>query len=145
MYTEIGLYQATIRPQGSMHWEFNDHCESAVFVASLGNEDPGVSRSAQNFFINPQDVVEADLSYPDWLVSVNTTDFRAVLPAAFAQGAKVSTNQQGRLRSSIGTQANLAFINSPAINDVVSHTATTMPVESASSGGDDGQNSEMCT
>lgn len=71
-----------------MHWEFNDHCESAVFVASLGNEDPGVSRSAQNFFINPQEVVEADLSYPDWFANVNTTNFRALLPAAFAQGAK---------------------------------------------------------
>ena len=71
-----------------MHWEFNDHCESAVFVASLGNEDPGVSRSAQNFFINPQEVVEADLSYPDWFKGINTTDFRAQLPAAFAQGAK---------------------------------------------------------
>lgn len=66
VYTEIGLYQAAIRPQGSQHWEFNDHCESAVFVASLSNEDPAVSRTAQNFFINPQDIVEADLSYPNW-------------------------------------------------------------------------------
>ena len=71
-----------------MHWEFNDHCESAVFVASLGNEDPGVSRSAQNFFINPQEVVQADLSYPSWFKGVNTHDFRALLPNAFAQGAK---------------------------------------------------------
>jgi hypothetical protein len=88
VYTEIGLYQGTIRPQGSIHWEFNDHCDSAVFVASLSNEDPGVSRTAQNFFINPQQIVDADLAYPSWLDNVNTTDFRSQLPAAFAQGAK---------------------------------------------------------
>jgi hypothetical protein len=88
VYTEIGLYQGTIRPQGSLHWEFNDHCVPAVFVASLSNEDPGVSRTAQNFFINPQDIVDANLAYPSWLDNVNTTDYRAQLPAAFAQGAK---------------------------------------------------------
>jgi len=86
--TEIGLYQDTMRPQGSLHWEFNDHYEPAVFVASLSNEDPGVSGTAQNFFINPQDIVDADLAYPTWLDNVNTTDYRAQLPAAFAQGAK---------------------------------------------------------
>lgn len=73
---------------GSLHYEFNDNCESAVFVAALASEDPGVSRTAQNFFINPQDIVDADLAYPNWLDNVNTTDFRAALPAAFAQGAK---------------------------------------------------------
>ncbi|KAF2659760.1 hypothetical protein K491DRAFT_650416 [Lophiostoma macrostomum CBS 122681] len=84
----LGLYQSTIRPQGSLHWEFNDNCVPAVFVASLSNEDPGVSRTAQNFFINPQEVVDANLAYPSWLDNVNTTDYRAQLPAAFAQGAK---------------------------------------------------------
>lgn len=104
VYTEIGLYQGAIRPQGSIHWEFNDHCESAVFVASLSNEDPGVSRTAQNFFINPQQIVDANMAYPSWLDNVNTTDYRASLPAAFAQGAKecyqrcnitYNTNQAG--------------------------------------------------
>lgn len=95
VYTEIGLYQATIRPHGSIHWEFNDHCESAVFVASLAHEDPGVSRTAQNFFINPQDVVAADLAYPEWFKGVNTTNFRALLPAAFAQGAKACFKRCG--------------------------------------------------
>ncbi|KAK5086578.1 hypothetical protein LTR05_003746 [Lithohypha guttulata] len=92
---EIGLYQGTIRPMGSLHWEFNDHCEPAVFVASLSNEDPGVSRTAQNFFINPQEIVEANLAYPSWLDSVNTTDYRAQLPAAFAQGAKACYQRCG--------------------------------------------------
>ena len=84
----LGLYQTAIRPQGSLHWEFNNNCEPAVFVAALGHEDPGVSRTAQNFFINPEEVVDANLAYPSWLDNVNTTDYRAQLPAAFAQGAK---------------------------------------------------------
>lgn len=86
--TEIGLYQTTIRPKGSLHWEFNDNCEPAAFVASLSSEDPGVSRTAQNLFINPEEIVDADLAYPSWLNNVNTTLFRAQLPTAFAQGAK---------------------------------------------------------
>ena len=73
---------------GSIHWEFNDNCEPAVFVASLSSEDPGVSRTAQNFFINDEEIVDANLAYPSFLDNVNTTNFRAMLPAAFAQGAK---------------------------------------------------------
>ncbi|ORY09153.1 hypothetical protein BCR34DRAFT_487739, partial [Clohesyomyces aquaticus] len=88
VYVEIGLYQGTIRPMGSLHWEFNDNCEPAVFVASLSNKDPGVLRTTQNFFISEEDIVKANLAYPSWLDKVNTTDYRAKLSAAFAQGAK---------------------------------------------------------
>ncbi|KAK7179606.1 spherulin-1A [Paraphaeosphaeria sporulosa] len=95
IYTEIGLYQTTIRPQGSLHWEFNDNCESAVFVAALSTEDPGVARTAQNFFINPQEVVDANLAYPKWLVDVNTAEYRTQLPTAFAQGAKACYDRCG--------------------------------------------------
>ena len=31
---------------------------------------------------------QADLAYPEWFKGVNTYDFRALLPNAFAQGAK---------------------------------------------------------
>lgn len=86
--TEIGLYQTTTRPKGSLHWEFNDNCEPAAFLAALSSEDPGVSHTAQNFFINPEEIVDADLAYPSWLDNVNTTLYRAQLPTAFAQGAK---------------------------------------------------------
>jgi hypothetical protein len=88
VYTEIGLYQTTIRPQGSLHWEFNDHCEPAVFVAALSSEDPGVARTAQNFFINPSEIVAANLAYPSWLTGVDIGEYRIQLPTAFAQGAK---------------------------------------------------------
>lgn len=57
-------------------------------MASLASDDPGVSRTAQNFFVNPQEIVDADMAYPPFWNGVNSTDFRASLPAAFAQGAK---------------------------------------------------------
>lgn len=84
----IGLYQAVIRPQGSIHWEFNDNCHPAVFVAALSNEDPGVSRTAQNFFINPIDLVEGAMGYPKFLDGQTTNGIYQTLPRAFALGAQ---------------------------------------------------------
>ena len=126
IYTEIGPYQTTIRPKGSLHWEFNDHCEPAVFVASLSSEDPGVARTAQNFFINPQQIVDANLAYPSWLVGVDIGEYRTQLPTAFAQGAmecytrcgiQYYTNQAGG-----GPQA-----PAPAGNDTITISNSTEP------------------
>jgi hypothetical protein len=33
VYIIIGLYQGTVHLQRSIHYEFNDNCEPAVFVA----------------------------------------------------------------------------------------------------------------
>ncbi|KAF2630141.1 hypothetical protein BU25DRAFT_485324 [Macroventuria anomochaeta] len=84
--TTIGLYQGTIRPQGSIHYEFNDNCEPAVFVAGLSSEDPGVSRTSQNLFVEDPELVKASLGYPKSLNNVNVTEFYGSIPAAFAQG-----------------------------------------------------------
>ncbi|QIW96771.1 hypothetical protein AMS68_002289 [Peltaster fructicola] len=84
----IGLYQAVIRPMGSIHWEFNDNCQAAVFVTALSNEDPGVSRTAQNFFVNPIDLVEGAMGYPAFLDNQTTEGIYRTLPRAFALGAK---------------------------------------------------------
>ena len=49
----------------------------------------GTFADLTNFLrLDPQEIVDADLAYPPWLDNVNTTDYRALLPAAFAQGAK---------------------------------------------------------
>lgn len=84
----IGLYQGVIRPQGSVHWEFDDNCAPAVFVSGLSNEDPGVSRTAQNFFVNPGDLVDADMGYPEFLDGVDMKKYYQSLPRAFALGAQ---------------------------------------------------------
>ncbi|KAJ7300884.1 RmlC-like cupin [Mycena albidolilacea] len=54
----------TIFPQGAVHFEMNDGCEPAMFVAAFNGEDPGVSSLAQRFFGLPVDIVDAALGYP---------------------------------------------------------------------------------
>lgn len=44
MSNTLMQYQGSILPQGSIHFEFNDNCEPAVFMAAFSNEDPGLSR-----------------------------------------------------------------------------------------------------
>ena len=93
--TELGLYQGTIRPQGAIHYEFNDNCEPAIFVSGLSNEDPGVARTAQQFFVEQPDLVYADLGYPGFLKDVNLTDFAMTIPSAFALGAQACLQRCG--------------------------------------------------
>ncbi|KAL9106814.1 MAG: hypothetical protein Q9227_008236 [Pyrenula ochraceoflavens] len=39
--TTLQLYQGTLFPQGSVHFQFNPTCEPAVFAAAFDNRDPG--------------------------------------------------------------------------------------------------------
>ena len=95
--TQLGLYQGTIRPQGSTHYEFNDNCEPAIFVSGLSNEDPGVARTAELFFAEQPDLVTADLGYPSFLQNLNITEFATTIPSAFALGAQECLNRCGIL------------------------------------------------
>jgi hypothetical protein len=61
VFNEVGTNQATLFPQGSIHFEFNDHCEPVTFVAFFSDSFPGVSQVAQRFFGLPADVVAASL------------------------------------------------------------------------------------
>jgi hypothetical protein len=62
-FADIELHPgtATVFPQGSIHYEVNDNCEAAMFVAAYNGEDPGVSQIAQRFFGLPVDIVGAAL------------------------------------------------------------------------------------
>ena len=86
--TILDQYEGAIFPMGSIHYEFNDNCEPAVFIAAFSSDDPGLSRVAQNFFgLNP-DVVNADLGYPTFLDHTNIAQFEKNIPPAFALGTK---------------------------------------------------------
>jgi len=80
---------------GSIHYEFNDSCEPAVFVAAFSNEDPGLSRAAQNFFGEDGPIVTADLGFPAFLDHVNIPQFRSKIPKAFALGAQECLDRCG--------------------------------------------------
>ena len=86
--TTLSLYQGAIFPQGSIHYEFNDNCEPAVFLAAFSNEDPGLSTVGKNFFGLDPDVVDADLGFPDQLDGTNLRDFDGKIPKSFALGPK---------------------------------------------------------
>jgi len=46
----------TIFPQGSIHFEQNEGCEPAMFVAAFNNEDPGVQTTTLSYFGLPADI-----------------------------------------------------------------------------------------
>ena len=58
---ELQPGQATIFPQGAIHFEQNLGCDTVMFVAAFSNEDPGVTQIANQFFSLPSDIVEATL------------------------------------------------------------------------------------
>lgn len=93
--TVLGQYEGAIFPAGSIHYEFNDSCEPAVFIAAFGNEDPGLSRTAQNFFGLNEGIVRADLGFPSFLDHTNLKEFHDSIPPAFALGAKTCLDRCG--------------------------------------------------
>jgi hypothetical protein len=81
----LNKFEGTVFPQGSIHFQFNDNCEKATFVASLNSEDPGTSQVAQNFFALNAGVVNATLGFPKTIDGKNIEEFRKIIPANLAQ------------------------------------------------------------
>lgn len=82
-------FEGTVFPQGSIHFQFNENCEKATFVASLNSEDPGTSQIAQNFFALDSQVVNATLGFPKEITGRNIEKFRKYIPANLAQDMDV--------------------------------------------------------
>lgn len=79
--TTLNQFEATIFPQGSIHFQFNPTCERAIFTAALNSADPGTSQIAQNFFTLPDDIVTITLGDKNKIDPSNVDQFRANLPA----------------------------------------------------------------
>jgi len=87
--TNLTLYQGTVFPQGSIHWQQNLDCYPAVAVAGLNSADPGASSIAQNFLINTSgDIVDASLGFPKAIDANNFADFKKAIPATLAKGVE---------------------------------------------------------
>jgi oxalate decarboxylase/phosphoglucose isomerase-like protein (cupin superfamily) len=84
--TQLGKYQGTVFPMGSIHYQQNPTCSPAVFVAALNNEDPGRSDVATSFFMLDSDVVDAALGFPHTIGGSNIDAWRSHLPANLAAG-----------------------------------------------------------
>lgn len=85
----LNKFEGTVFPQGSIHFQFNDNCDDAVFVAALNSEDPGTSQIAQNFFALNEQVVNATLGFPSTINGKNIEEFRKYIPANLAQDVDV--------------------------------------------------------
>ncbi|KAJ7654320.1 RmlC-like cupin domain-containing protein [Mycena rosella] len=84
--TQLGQYQATVFPMGSMHYQQNPTCSPAAFVAGLSSEDPGRSDIALSFWMLPSDIVNATLGFPNTIGGGNIDEWRAHLPVNLAAG-----------------------------------------------------------
>lgn len=89
-------FEGTVFPQGSMHFQFNDNCDRAAFVASLNSEDPGTSQVAQNFFALNSQVVNATLGFPKTIDGTNIETLRKYIPANLAQDMDVCLKRCSR-------------------------------------------------
>lgn len=85
----LNKFEGTVFPQGSIHFQFNNNCEKATFVATLNSEDPGTSQVAQNFFALNSGVVNATLGFPSSIDGKNIEEFRKYIPANLAQDIDV--------------------------------------------------------
>jgi hypothetical protein len=76
----LTTFEGTVFPQGSIHFQFNNNCDNATFVASLNSEDPGTNQIAQGFFALNEDLVDATLGFPKTIDGSNIKEFRSKLP-----------------------------------------------------------------
>ncbi len=89
----VSAGQATIFPQGAIHFEQNLNCEPAIFIAGFNSADPGVQTVASSFFGGlPADVVGASLGGLN-ITSVN--DLKKLLPANPALGIELCRQRCG--------------------------------------------------
>ncbi|KAF7363240.1 Spherulin-1b protein [Mycena venus] len=86
--TQLGKYQATVFPMGSIHYQQNPTCSPAAFVAVLSSEDPGRSDIATSYWMLPSDIMDAALGYPETIGAGNLADWKGKLPANLAAGVE---------------------------------------------------------
>jgi hypothetical protein len=89
-------FEGTVFPQGSIHFQFNNNCEQAVFVAGLNSDDPGTNQVAQGFFALNADVINAALNIPKEINGKNIEEFRKMIPANLAQNIDVCLAKCGK-------------------------------------------------
>jgi oxalate decarboxylase/phosphoglucose isomerase-like protein (cupin superfamily) len=82
----LNKFQATVFPQGSIHYQFNPTCAPATFVATLNNEDAGTNQVAQGFFGLNGDVVAAATGFQSPVNGQDINAFRSKIPLSLAKG-----------------------------------------------------------
>lgn len=60
----LKLGQASVFPQGSIHFEVNTGCTPATFIAAFNHQDPGVQTSTLSYFGIPADIAAIGIETP---------------------------------------------------------------------------------
>ena len=81
----LNKFEGTVFPQGSIHFQFNDNCEKATFVATLYSRNPGTDQVAQGFYSLNVGDADATLGFPKQIDGRNIEKFRDHIPANLAQ------------------------------------------------------------
>lgn len=93
--TQLGKYQGTVFPMGSMHYQQNPTCAPAVFVAALNSEDPGRADIATSFWMLPSDVINSALGFPTTIGGGNIEAWKSHLPVNLAAGVETCLKECG--------------------------------------------------
>jgi hypothetical protein len=84
----LNRFQATAFPSGSIHYQFNDGCQQAVFVAGFNSGNPGTSSIAQGFFSLNAEVVNATLGPAVSFAGGSLEELRKLIPESLAQDVR---------------------------------------------------------
>ncbi|KAJ7082919.1 RmlC-like cupin domain-containing protein [Mycena belliarum] len=124
--TEIPAGSMTIFPMGSVHFQINEGCEPAMFVAGFNSEDPGVLQIAQRFLGLSPDIVAATLG--DIGVE-EVMGLDAIIPDSIALGTDECLKRCGITRTSQPTLQRQPRVSGNAFPTGV--TASAWPTHSA--------------
>ncbi|KAK7032670.1 RmlC-like cupin [Favolaschia claudopus] len=123
--TDLKPGEMTIFPQGSIHFQINEGCDPALFVAALNSEDPGALQVAQRFLGLPPDIVAATLG--DIGVE-EVLGVEAIIPDSVSLGTDECLKRCGLKRTSQPTDQRQPRVSGNAFPSGV--TASKWPIAS---------------
>jgi oxalate decarboxylase/phosphoglucose isomerase-like protein (cupin superfamily) len=82
--TTLSNFTGMLFPKGLIHWQFNNQCEPAIFVAGFDTPDPGRAEAARGFFsAEPDEVISASTGYSEFLTPAQIAGLRPTLTSSF--------------------------------------------------------------
>ncbi len=84
----LNKFQATAFSSGSIHYQFNNGCQPAVFVAAFNSANPGTSSVAQGFFSLNAEVVNATLGPAVSVAGGSLEELRKLIPESLTQDVR---------------------------------------------------------
>ncbi|KAJ6577729.1 RmlC-like cupin domain-containing protein [Mycena capillaripes] len=118
--TEIQPGGMTVFPQGSIHFQVNEGCDPAMFVAAFNSEDPGVLQAGQRFLGLSPDIVAATLG-DIGIEAVLGLD--SIIPDSIALGTDECLKRCGKTRTPQPTTQRQTRVSGNAFPSGVSASA----------------------